>query len=103
MPQIYWMEPIINTGEVWLFTEYLEPLRGQIKLTPKHLDQIIPTVAKFHALKFEDRFLRYADVFDSWLPHYDSKLIVLERTQHIEKTDRYLEKTVLWGKELGLY
>lgn len=94
MPQMYWIEPNVNNGEIWMFIEYLEPLRGQIQLTPKHLDQIIPTVAKFHALTFEDRFLSHAEVFESWLPHYDSKKMVSERTQHIEKTMVYLDQAM---------
>ncbi|BAU28302.1 phosphotransferase family enzyme [Aneurinibacillus soli] len=98
MPQMYWIENV-NKEEIWLFTQYVKPLRGQIKLVPKHLEQIIPTVANFHALTFENRFLQHAHVFDSWLPRYDSKLITLERSKHIEKTKEYLDKAM---KEPGL-
>ena len=91
MPQVYWIEPNVNKGEIWMFIEYVKPLRGQIKLSPKHFDNIIPTVAKFHAATFENRIEQYGDIFDSWLPIYDSKSMALERSKHIEKTKEYLD------------
>ena len=91
MPQVYWIEPNVNAGEIWMFIEYVKPLRGQIKLVPKHFDNIIPTVAKFHAATFENRISQHGDIFDSWLPSYDSKSMALERSKHIEKTKEYLD------------
>ena len=70
MPQIYWIESNVNDEEIWMFIEYVQPLRGQVNLAPKHYDQIIPTVAKFHAQHFENRIVQHKDVFDPWLPNY---------------------------------
>lgn len=91
MPQIYWIERNVNGGEVWLFMEFVRPLRGQIKLTPNHFDAIIPTVAKFHAATFESQLEQHSNISDSWLPHYDSQSMALERSKHIEKTKKYLD------------
>lgn len=91
MPQVYWIEPDVNREEVWMFIEHVQPLRGQVKLVPKHFDNIIPTVAKFHATTFENRTIQHGDIFDPWLPNYDSKAMLLERSKHIEKTKGYLD------------
>ncbi|TQR18681.1 phosphotransferase [Psychrobacillus vulpis] len=91
MPQVYWIESNVNKKEIWLFIEYVKPLRGQIKLVPQHFDSIIPTVAKFHASTFEKRTLKHEDVFGSWLPHYDSKSMASDRSKHLEKTKEYLD------------
>src|SRR5699024_10204412 len=68
------------------------PLRGQIKLVPKHLEKIIPTVAKFHAHTFESHYLRYEDTFNAWVPSYYSNKKNREKTKHIEKTKKHLER-----------
>ncbi len=91
MPQVYWVEPNVNSGEIWMFIEYVRPLRGQIKLVPKHFDNIIPTVAKFHAATFDNHRKQRGNNFDSWLPHYDSKSMTSDRKKHIEKTKEYLD------------
>lgn len=91
MPKLYYFERNVNEGEIWMFIEYVTPLRGQIVLTPKHYDNIIPTVAKFHAKTFEDRILQHGKTFDPWLPKYDSKLFSADRSKHIEKTKEYLD------------
>lgn len=91
MPRVYWIERNVNKGEIWMFIEYVEPLRGQIKLAPKHYDSIIPTVAKFHAQTFEKRLIEHSDIFDSWLPTYHLNSMGLERQKHIEKTKEYLD------------
>ena len=94
MPKVYWVESKVNSEEIWMFIEYVEPLRGQITLTPKHYDKIIPTLAKFHAQTFQDRFFQNDDLFDSWLPHYHSKLMTSERNKHISKTFECLDKAM---------
>lgn len=91
MPQVYWIEPNVNAVEIWMFIEYVKPLRGQIKLAPKHFDNIIPTLAKFHATTFDNRIMQHGDIFDAWLPYYDSRSMALERSSHIEKTKEYLD------------
>lgn len=94
MPQVFWIESNVNSGEIWMFIEYVEPLRGQIKLAPKHYDQIIPTIAKFHAQTFEHRILQNGDVFDLWLPNYYLNSMVKERNKHIKKTKEYLDRAM---------
>ena len=91
MPKVYWIERNVNKGEIWMFIEYVEPLRGQIKLEPKHFDSIIPTVAKFHSQTFEKRLMEHSDNFNSWLPSYNLSSMGLERQKHIEKTKEYLD------------
>ncbi|HEX6593201.1 MAG TPA: aminoglycoside phosphotransferase family protein [Bacillota bacterium] len=90
MPKLYGIER--NDDEIWMFFEYVQPLRGQIKLVPKHLEKIIPTVAKFHAHTFESHYLPYKDTFDAWVPPYHSKEKNREKTKHIEKTKKYLDE-----------
>ncbi|MEH7308221.1 phosphotransferase [Neobacillus drentensis] len=91
MPKLYWLEPKVNGNETWMFTECLRPLRGQIKLTPEHLERIIPMVAKFHAITFEQRFLQHANLFDSSLPYFDSEEKMKERTKGVKKAQESLE------------
>lgn len=91
MPKVYWVESNVNKDETWMFIEYVEPLRGQIPLAPKHYDQIIPIVARFHAQTFENRILQHGDAFDSWLPNYHSKSMASERKNHIKNTRKYLD------------
>lgn len=91
MPEFYWIEPNVKDEEVWMFIEYVKPLRGQIKFTPKHYDNIIPTLAEFHATTFEKRRLQHGDIFDSWLPRNYTKKDILEKNKHVEKTKKYLD------------
>ena len=72
IPKLYGLEPNEDSQEIWMVTEYVKPLRGQIKLAPHHLERIIPTVAKFHAQTFGNRFLQHANLFDTSLPKFDS-------------------------------
>ena len=37
MPKLYWIEPNVNGREIWMFMEYVKPLRGQIKFAPRTL------------------------------------------------------------------
>ena len=91
MPRVYWLERNVNNEEIWMFIEYIEPLRGQIKLKPEHYNFIIPTVAKFHAQTFEHRFSQHTDIFEPWLPNYHLDSMAMERKMHIEKTLEYLD------------
>lgn len=94
MPELYWIETNVNDGETWIFTEYVKPIRGQIKLMPHHLEQIIPSIAKFHARTFEGRLSRYGDALADWLPHYDSKELALIRQKHVNTTKDYLDEAL---------
>ena len=97
MPKLYWIESNVNSGESWMFIEFVKPLRGQIKLIPKHYDEIIPTVAKFHAATFDKQ-----DLFGSWLDVYNSKSMAAERSKHNDKTKEYLELAMQDSKLRGL-
>ena len=92
LPQIYLIER--NPNEDWVFMEFVNQIRGQLKFTPKHLDYIIPTVAKLHARTFEDKFKKYNDAWSSWLPTYDSASARKEREKYIEKTVVFLDEAV---------
>ena len=91
MPRLYWVEDNVNSGEIWLFMEYIEPLTKQIKLTPKDFGQIIPSVAKFHSVTFEERLTVHEKIFEGWLPHYTSEIMEKERIEHIHNTMKYLD------------
>ncbi|MGM0878442.1 MAG: hypothetical protein ACQEWV_28030 [Bacillota bacterium] len=78
-----------------MFIEYYQPfLASQTKLLPKHLDQMIPTVAKFHALTFENRFLQDADIFDPWLPLNTSKSKMIRKSNSKITTMEYLDQAI---------
>ena len=94
MPKLYGLEPNEDSQEIWMVTEYVKPLRGQIKLAPHHLERIIPTVAKFHAQTFGNRFLQHANLFDTSLPKFDSPERRKERMKYIEKTKKYLDQAM---------
>ncbi|MGG1678046.1 phosphotransferase [Neobacillus sp. NRS-1170] len=90
MPKLYWLENV-NNKEIWMFTEFIQPLRGQIKLAPQHLERIIPLVAEFHAKTFEKRFQKHSHLFGSSLPHFDSDQKSKKNVELIEKTREYLD------------
>lgn len=94
IPKLYGLEPNEDSQEIWMVTEYVKPLRGQIKLAPQHLERIIPTVAKFHAQTFENQFLQHANLFEPFLPKFDSPKKIKKRMQYIEKTKGYLDQAM---------
>ena len=94
MPKVYLIEENMGSDEVWLFMEFVQPLRGQIKLTPKHYDHIIPVLAEFHATTYGNRIHDHVDTYDSWLPTYNSKDMALEREKHVNKTKKYLDLAI---------
>ncbi|WHY94675.1 aminoglycoside phosphotransferase family protein [Neobacillus cucumis] len=94
MPKLYWLEPNEDTQEIWLVTEYVKPLRGQIKLVPQHLERIIPTIAKFHAQSFGNRFSQLAHLFDTSLPQFDSPEVRKKGMEYMEKTRQYLDEAM---------
>lgn len=94
MPQVYFIESGVNGEETWLFTEYLQLLKEQIKITPAYFDDLIPTVAKLHALTFDKRYDPHEHIFSRWLPHYDSKQMADERIHHIDATKVCLDEAM---------
>ncbi|HHY21147.1 MAG TPA: aminoglycoside phosphotransferase family protein [Bacilli bacterium] len=87
MAEVYFVEA--NEDEVWVFMEYVEQLRGQIKTTPELFAHIIPTIAKLHAKTLETN-----KNAPPTIPRYDSKKLVHERMKDIEKTKKFLGKAM---------
>ena len=94
IPKLYWLESNEDSQEIWMVTEYVKPLRGQIKLAPHHLERIIPTVAKFHAQTFGNQFVQHVNLFDTSLPKFDSPERRKEGMKYIEKTKKYLDQAM---------
>jgi len=94
MPNIHLIQQDVNGKDVWVFMEFVPQLKGQIIFTPDQFDQIIPTLAKFHARTYNDLFYSQWDVFSDWLPLYHSELATLERQKTNEKLLEYLEKAM---------
>ncbi|MDQ6598217.1 aminoglycoside phosphotransferase family protein [Bacillus salipaludis] len=95
MPKLYWLEPNESSKEIWMVTEFVKPLRGQIKLAPHHLELIIPTIAKFHAQTFGNRSLQHSDLIDISLPQFDSADKRKETMEYLEKTRKYLDQAMV--------
>ncbi|MGG2065159.1 phosphotransferase [Bacillus sp. S14(2024)] len=89
LPEIYLIEQ--NGNETWIFMEFIRQVRGQITFSPKHFDYIIPTVAKLHAHTFEDKVKKHKDVWESWLPIYESSRMRSDRAKYIRKTIDFLD------------
>ncbi|MGG2091651.1 phosphotransferase [Bacillus sp. S13(2024)] len=89
LPEIYLIEQ--NGNETWIFMEFVRQVRGQITFSPKHFDYIIPTVAKLHAHTFEDKVKKHKDVWESWLPIYESSRMRSDRAKYIRKTIDFLD------------
>ncbi|KKO54267.1 phosphotransferase [Paenibacillus sp. DMB20] len=92
MPAIYFTVEGINGDDVWVFMEYVPQLKGQVIFTPDYFDRIIPSLAKLHALTYNNNFYSKWEVFEEWLPRYEGEPLSSERVKHHEKTLEYLEK-----------
>lgn len=86
MPEIYLMESNVNGNKIWILMEYVQQLRGQIKMDPRYFDYIIPAVANLHATTYESRMVQHQPFFLPWLPHYQSKALANERRQQMRET-----------------
>lgn len=94
IPTIYLILEGMNDDEVWVFMEYIPQVKGQVIFTPDHFDRIIPSLAKLHALTYNDNFYNKWDVFEDWLPRYESESLSAERMKNHEKTLEYLDKAM---------
>ncbi|RUT48750.1 aminoglycoside phosphotransferase family protein [Paenibacillus anaericanus] len=94
MPLIYSIEEGISGGDIWVFMEFVQQLKGQVNFTPDHFDKIIPALAKLHAQTHNERFLQHWDVFADWLPRYHSESSTAERQKNIKETLQYLDKAM---------
>ncbi|UNK19747.1 aminoglycoside phosphotransferase family protein [Paenibacillus sp. N3/727] len=94
MPTIYLILEGMNGDDVWVFMEYVPQVKGQVIFTPDHFDRIIPSLAKLHALTYNDNFYNKWNVYEDWLPRYESDALSAERMKHQEKTLEYLDKAM---------
>lgn len=98
MPQIYMTKKNLNGRDLWVFMEYVEPLRGQIQYTPKHFANIIPTLAKLHASTMNERVTQNVGIFSDWLPRFNSQEMIKERIRINKETISYLEQAMKMTK-----
>lgn len=98
MPKIYWTGSPKNNDEIWILMEYVQQLRGQIKMHPDYFMKIIPAIAKLHATTFEgsNTYKKIAKV----IPIYHSKKMMQEREKLVNKTTIYLKRGIK-EKHLG--
>lgn len=89
LPQIYHIEK--KGTETWVFMEFIQQVRGQITFSPKHFEHIIPTIAKLHTHTFEDNFKKHQDVWNPWLPIYESSKMRSNRSRYIGRTVGFLD------------
>ncbi|WP_054956227.1 phosphotransferase [Paenibacillus dakarensis] len=94
MPAIYLVLEGINNDEVWVFMEFVPPIKGQVIFTPDHFDKIIPSLAKLHAQTYNDHFYNKWDIFEDWIPRYDSDSVSAERMKNHKQTIEYLDKAM---------
>lgn len=94
MPQIYMTKKYINGRDLWVFMEYIEPLKGQVQYHPGHFANIIPTLAKLHATTINSRFKQHEGIFSDWLPRFNSEEMINERARMNKETIHYLEQAM---------
>lgn len=94
MPNIHMVQEGLNGNDVWVFMEFVPQLKGQIIFTPDRFDNIIPTLAEFHARTYNERLYTQWEVFSDWLPLYHSESETLERQKTNKKALDYLDKAM---------
>lgn len=94
MPEVYLSKRNINGRDLWVFMEYIKPLKGRLQFHPDHFDKIIPTLARLHASTMNERFIEQEKLFSDWLPRYDSKEAREERKSLRESTLYYLNEAM---------
>lgn len=101
MPKVYLTQRNISGRDLWVFMEYIEPLKGRVQYNPEHFDKVIPTLAKLHASTMNKRFIQQEQLFEGWLPRFDSKEARGERVRLKEATLYYLDEAMK-QKDLNL-
>ncbi|MGG3506921.1 phosphotransferase [Paenibacillus lautus] len=94
IPTIYLIVEGMNGEDVWVFMEFVPQVKGQVIFTPDYFDRIIPSLAKLHALTYNDNFYNHWETFEEWLPLYDSETTTQERRKNHQKTMEYLDKAM---------
>ncbi|MCQ6559701.1 aminoglycoside phosphotransferase family protein [Paenibacillus mendelii] len=94
MPRIYLTKRNINGRDLWVFMEYVEPVKGQVEYNPDHFDRIIPTLARLHAATMNEKFLRHKEMFAGWLPRFDSEEMLAERVRLNKATLQHLDEAM---------
>lgn len=94
IPNIYLIVEGMNGDDVWVFMEFVPQVKGQVIFTPDYFDRIIPSLAKLHALTYNDNFYSHWETFEEWLPLYDSPTSTQERQKTHQRTIEYLDKAM---------
>lgn len=94
MPKVYLVKKNVNGRDLWVFMEYIEPLKGRVQYNPDHFDKIIPTLAKLHASTMDEQLKKHEHLFENWLPRFGSKEMRAERTRLNKSTLYYLEEAM---------
>lgn len=94
MPAIYAVYPNVHDGSDWIFMEYVPPVKGRVEFSPKHFDNIIPALAKMHALTHNERFFRFDETLMPWMPMYHSADAFAQRMQSVESLKESLAKAM---------
>lgn len=94
MPLVYKTKRNMNGRDLWVFMEYIEPLKGRVQYNPDHFDKIIPTLAKLHSSTMNERFKQHERLFDDWLPQFNSIVMREERKSINKLTLFYLDEAM---------
>lgn len=79
MPTIYMIDEQPDSGNVWVFMEYVAPLKGKLIFTPDHFVRIVPTLARLHARAHKERVCERWPLLPEWLPNDQSERSAAER------------------------
>lgn len=91
MPKVYTI--MHDNDETWVFMEFIQQISGQIKVTPDVFYQVIPTLAKLHAMTYM-KSTQISEREETYIPHYFSTKLVEARVETIAKTADYLQKAM---------
>lgn len=94
MPLVYKTKRNVNGRDLWVFMEYIEPLKGRVQYNPDHFDKIIPTLAKLHSSTMNERFKQHERLFGDWLPQFSSNVMREERKSINKLTLYYLDEAM---------
>jgi len=94
MPAVYSVHPDVHGGSTWVFMEFVPPVKGRVDFSPKHFDNIIPALARMHAVTHNERFFRFDETLMPWMPMYHSAEFYAQRLQAVESLNESLTKAM---------